>query len=241
MSQQDPTDTSIPSDPSIDQLTSQLAVTSIAHEVNGQWVYFPPGTSIEEQLLILAGVEDYRLNGSAEQVFSAAEMSRTPAHTPAGGEDFNAKDAMAQHLDMLQDTELASLMHTKLRLTSSQPTSAPTLTPSSSPPFASYQHSYPPGSLADLENMYTQALWQCTTPDGLADAPLPMSDEELRELSSFMQRQIWWMMADGDLAWMVKSPKAHPLYPYWVLPGLWEQVGEAGGREEVEGGDEMDM
>ncbi|KAH4340640.1 hypothetical protein HBI56_053100 [Parastagonospora nodorum] len=213
-------------DTSVDQLTSQLAITSIAYEIKGQWVYFPPGTSIEEQLLILAGVQDYTLNGSAEQIFSTAEMSRTTTHTPSDMEGFDAKGAMSQRLDMLEDTELASLMHTNLRLNApSQPTSTPT--PPSSPPFAGYQGSYPPGSLNDLENMYTQALRQCNTPDNLANAPLPMCDQELWELSNFMQRQIWWMMADGDLRWMVKAPKAHPLYPYWVLPGTGERYAEA--------------
>ncbi|EAT79512.2 hypothetical protein SNOG_13185 [Parastagonospora nodorum SN15] len=132
-------------DASVDQLTDQLAITSIAHEINGQWVYFPPGTSIEEQLLILAGVQDYTLNGSAEQIFSTAEMSRTTTHTPSDMEGFDAKGAMSQRLDMLEDTELASLMHTNLRLNApSQPTSTP-----KPPPFAGYQGSYPPGSLND--------------------------------------------------------------------------------------------
>lgn len=213
MSQQHPTGTSTPTSPSIDDLTSQLAITSIAHEINGQYVSFPPGTSIDEQLLILAGVQDYTLNGSSSQVFSAAEISRAsanPPRNPPSPQEFDAKHAMAQ------DTELASLMHATLHLTAS----APARTPPSSPPFAGYQASYPPGSLADLENMYAQALRRCATADDLADAPLPMSNAELVELSTFMQRQIWWMMADGDLAWMVKSPRAHPLYPYWVLPGM---------------------
>jgi hypothetical protein len=221
-------------DTSVDQLTSQLAIISIAHDTNGQWVYFPPGTSIEEQLLILAGVQDYTLNGSAEQKFSNAEMSRTDVTSSRAGagstRGFDAKQAMSQHLDMLEDTELASLMHTSLRL------NAPlaTHTTPSSPPSAGYQGSYPPGSLGDLEYMYTQALRQCNTPDDLADATLPMCDQELWELSNFMQRQIWWMMADRDLRWMVKAPKAHPLYPYWVLPGTGKQYA---GEMEME----MDM
>lgn len=38
----------------VDQLADLLASTNLNRTPNSQWVYYPPGTSLDEQLLILA-------------------------------------------------------------------------------------------------------------------------------------------------------------------------------------------
>ncbi|KAF2825175.1 hypothetical protein CC86DRAFT_272216, partial [Ophiobolus disseminans] len=101
----------------MDQLTAHLASTSLVP--SGQWTYFPPGTTLEEQLLILAGVQDYQLTGAADQTFNATELG-----------DETIQDAMVQHLDMLQDSELANMLHTSLQINSGP---AAPLTPPASP------------------------------------------------------------------------------------------------------------
>jgi hypothetical protein len=203
---------------SVDQLASHMATTSIAEDSNGQWAYFPPGTSLDEQLLILAGVEDYKLTDSASPTISSTS-SNLPRQNSS---NFDLKQAMSAHLSMLQDQELASMLDTAMHLNSSSPSTTPTFQfevhaptpPSSPPPFMGYQPSYPPGSLHQLVTLYTTQLPNCTSLDDLADAPLPSSNEELDALSQYIVQVIGRMVEEGGLA--VRSPKAHPCYPHWV-------------------------
>jgi hypothetical protein len=146
-----------------DQLSAHLATTSIVHDTNGQDVHFPTGTSLDEQLLILAGVEDYMLTGLEGETFSPSEMNREtyyhndlahadPARIQNADNDSDPKAAMDAYLALLTATELSSTMYTNLNITDTDidisTVTIPTPTPFRSPtPFAGFQPSCLPGSL----------------------------------------------------------------------------------------------
>lgn len=200
---------------SVDQLASHLATTSITHDSDGQLAYFPPGTSLDEQLLILAGVEDYKLTGTEGESFNAKETGFGNSRNIGGA--FDAKAAMEEHLALLTSTELSSMMNNSLNITNepTQPESYVQFSiPPVSPPFTGFQPSYPPGSLQHLISLYTAALPSCTSPDDLTNAPLPCCNSELESLSQYIVQVIGRMVEEGGI--VVKSPKAHPFYPEWV-------------------------
>lgn len=141
--------------PDVDQLADHLASTSNQISQNGQWTYFPPGTTIDEQLLILAGVEDYDLSSTSFQTFSPDEMqchggfaantvsqAGTSQHNGAARQGHGTfaqtntpQIGMDQHLTTLRDAELATMLHDSLQLdTRSQSQHLTPLTPPSSPP-----------------------------------------------------------------------------------------------------------
>jgi hypothetical protein len=212
-------------------LADHLASTNLNRTPNSQWIYFPPGTSLDEQLLILAGVEDYKLSGEPGETFRPSEVAKKPG--PASI-DFSDQDsvtkAMDAHLAHLTDAELSNLMQRSLQISSSSQHIHPTLpsttpnhtTPPSHTSFSSAPSlppvsSYPTGSLHELQHHYLTALASATAPDALAHAPLPSDSAELEELSIFMAIQIAQRIRLGQTD--VFSPLAHPCYPLWVLSG----------------------
>ena len=207
----------------IDQLTSHLASTTLTQSQNGQWIYFPPGTSLDEQLLILAGVEDYHISGNTSEIFNDAEIRRANASVAANNDnekknpDFaqleTVKDAMDTHLSMLTDAELAMMMQNSLSIKPQAEPSAHSPPPAPLPPISSC----PPGSLPELQQQYQQALVAATTPQDLAHAPLPSDISELEQLSIFMARQVAAWVGRGNT--IVFSPLAHPNYPLWLPSG----------------------
>lgn len=131
---------------------------------------------------------------------------------------------MDAHLAHLTDAELSNLMQCSLQLSSSSQHIHPTL-PTATPNPSSFSSirslppvpSYPTGSLHELQHHYLTALASATSPDALANAPLPSDRSELEELSIFMAIQIAQRIRLGQT--VVFSPLAHPCHPLWVPSG----------------------
>jgi hypothetical protein len=206
-------------------LADHLASTNLNRTANSPWIYYPPGTSLDEQLLILAGVEDYKLSGEPGETFRPSEVAKNPG--PAGT-DFSNQDSVTKAMDAqfahLTDAELSNLMQRSLQISASSqhiypsiPSATPNSSSVSSAPSLPPVPSYPTGSLHELQHHYLTALASATAPDALAHAPLPSDSAELEELSIFMAIQIAQRIRLGQT--VVFSPLAHPCYPLWVLSG----------------------
>jgi hypothetical protein len=197
----------------VDQLADHLASTNLNRTPNSQWIYFPPGTSPDEQLLILAGVEDYKRSGEPGETFCHSEVAKKPR--PANA-DFSNQDsitkAMDAHLAHLTDAELSKLMQRSLQIIFSSQHIHPTL-PSATPNPSSFSSvpSYPTGSLHELQHHYPTALASAMDPDALAHAPLLSDSAELEGRSIFMAFQIAQRIRLGQT--VVFSPLAHPCHP----------------------------
>lgn len=95
----------------INQLAEDLQRTNLDGSRPGKWNFFPPGTSLKEQLFILAGVDDYKLQGQpAGAVFKdnitgprahGAPIPQASVKSLDCGSTRDIAQAMKQHLALL--------------------------------------------------------------------------------------------------------------------------------------------
>ncbi|KAH7069700.1 hypothetical protein BKA63DRAFT_370965, partial [Paraphoma chrysanthemicola] len=102
----------------VDRLATQLASTTLHHCTPQSSTSFPPNTSLDEQLLILAGVQDYHISGSPDQTFDSTEVARFQKQILCGQEDADQDitHMMDAHLNHLNDAELSGLMRRSLHI-----------------------------------------------------------------------------------------------------------------------------
>ncbi|KAH7074286.1 hypothetical protein FB567DRAFT_553754 [Paraphoma chrysanthemicola] len=209
----------------VDQLATHLASTTLHHCALEPSTSFPPNTSLDEQLLILAGVQDYHISGSPNQTFDSTEVARFQDRTFPGQEtaDQDIRHMMDAHLNHLNDAELAGLMRSSLHIqtpsnnpphnatsyATQQPVEATNTFTSALPPVPSF----PCGTLSELQDYYRAILSTATSPHALAHAPLPADNADLAVLSAFMASEMQNRAARGAV--VVFSSFAHPCYPLW--------------------------
>ncbi|KAF1850179.1 uncharacterized protein K460DRAFT_411924 [Cucurbitaria berberidis CBS 394.84] len=97
----------------VNQVAEHLQHTNLNSKEASAWIYFPQGTTLDEQLLILAGVEDWKLQGTQPGAqFNEADISSENAlatrkqdmMTGEGNKeqvDFAHQEAMDKHHTML--------------------------------------------------------------------------------------------------------------------------------------------
>ncbi|CAO2647654.1 Nn.00g085760.m01.CDS01 [Neocucurbitaria sp. VM-36] len=120
----------------INQLAEQLEHTKLDSDQGRNWIYFPPGTTTGEQLRILAGVKDWKLQdekpgtmfNEIEIVDRVVSMMNSEETEKRQLVDFAqmkiVQGAMDQHLAMLNDQHLAILAERSLCVSESAPAQA---------------------------------------------------------------------------------------------------------------------
>lgn len=148
----------------LDKLANRLAQTDINHEQSEEWHYFPPGTTLDEQLLILAGVEDYKMSGKEGETFAQGLVKAREEIEAALKEEVQesnnvqtVQDAMSTHLADVEDADLATRFPTSLNIDDNKPRRKLRSSP----------------YLSVLKKRYVDALQVSTTPHTFAHAPLP--------------------------------------------------------------------
>jgi hypothetical protein len=131
---------------------------------------------------------------------------------------------MDDHLDMLQDTELAGLTETRMNISNTDRMEelcghcrvrSPDYAPISS--LSTYTGPMPScstGSLSEIKYQYDSVLGGIVNRHGFAHAPLPADIAELEALSVYMAAKVDERVKLGKE--VVFSPCAHPCYPLWV-------------------------
>jgi hypothetical protein len=170
----------------IDDLTQCLQATNLDGKRKGQWNFFPPGTSREEQLRIINGEEPKKSEEEKES-----------------DEGMTAQQAMDEHLAMLANHPLS--------VAGDNTPSTPAAPRQQSTPPASLD-----SPLELLKAQYRGALRTGTSPTALARATLPNNTQELESLSVYMADEIYTWSQEMGLGGVVFSPLTHPCYPHWL-------------------------
>jgi hypothetical protein len=174
----------------IDDLVQHLQATNLNGKREGQWTFFPPGTSREEQLRLINGDQ--------------------PAATSKKSEEENKKEN-AMSIQQAMDAHLAMLAQ-------NTPSVGGNDTPST--PAAARQQPTPPASPnSPFELLKAQcrvALRTGTSPTALARATLPENTQELESLSVYMADEVYKWSQEMGLGGVVFSPLTHPCYPHWL-------------------------
>jgi hypothetical protein len=174
----------------IDDLTQCLQATNLDGKRKGQWNFFPPGTSREEQLRIING----------EPPLAAPKKS---TEEKEGEVKMTVAEAMDAHLATLAQISASAAVN-DTPATPSTARQAPT------PPAS------PDSALELLKTHYREALRTGTSPNALARAPLPKNNQEIELLSAFMADEVHAWSQEMGLGGVVFSPLAHPCYPHWL-------------------------